>query len=306
MAVIFLFIDGVGLGDENEHNPWYIYETPGINQILNGKSLTHQAVGQYGHDTVLSALDATLGVSELPQSATGQATIFTGRNAPEAMGMHMNGLPNRELRAWVERDNLYTQFSQRKWSATFTNAYTTEFNKRAATQEGRISVSTAAILSSGSPLRYLPDLQRGEAVFHDLTRRTLKRFIPDMKEVTPELAAQHLWHISSVYDMVVHEFFLSDRAGHSQDPELVKWVIHHYDRFLAELVRVKKDEDTIVLVSDHGNSEDLRVPTHTYNEVPLLLIGDIEALFSLTHLSDLTHVKPLLHALVARKKESII
>jgi hypothetical protein len=302
MAVIMLFIDGVGLGDEAEYNPWVTNPTPHLRELLGGKPLSRRAVGRHGDEVLLLCTDACLGVPGIPQSATGQATIFTGRNAPQAMGAHMSGLPFRRLREWVEQDNLYTQFRDKGWRATFANSYTKEYFERPATKRGWISVTTAAIQSVGGPIRYLPDLLAGRAVYHDVTRRMLKRVVPEVEEIEPEEAARHLLGLAADHDLVVHEFFLSDRAGHKQDPELVAWVTEIYDRYLGEVVRGKKVSDTIVLVSDHGNSEDLRVPIHTENPVPTLVIGDVEAAGSVDDW-DLTCIAPLVHRLVERQKK---
>lgn len=302
IAVVLLFIDGVGLGDEADYNPWVTHSTPYLRQLLGGNSLSQQAVGAHGSDVLLLKTDAMLGVGGIPQSATGQAAIFTGRNAPAAMGSHMSGLPFRRLREWVQRDNIYRQFEQKGWRATFANSYAREYFERPATKRGWVSVTTAAIQSSQEPLRYLPELLAGKAVYHDLTRRTLQRFLPELEEIEPEEAAGDLWGIARDYHLVVHEFFLTDRAGHKQEPELVSWVIENYDRFLGELVRLKAAEDTIVLVSDHGNSEDLRVKTHTLNPVPTLIIGDVEAIAKMKNDHwDLTCIVPLLHLLVERQ-----
>ncbi|SFI60629.1 alkaline phosphatase family protein [Thermoflavimicrobium dichotomicum] len=299
MAVILLFIDGVGLGDEAEYNPWFTHATPHLRQLLSGHSLTRRAVGQHGEEILLLETDAKLGVPGIPQSATGQATIFTGRNAPLAMGAHMSGFPFKRLREWVERDNIYLQFEKKGWKATFANSYTKEYFERPATKRGWVSVSTAAIRSSKEPIRMLPDLLAGRAVYHDLTRRTLKRFLPDIAEISPEQAATDLWRIAQEAHLVIHEFFLSDYAGHKQDLKLISWVVETYDRFLGELVRLKKKEDVIVLTSDHGNSEDLRAKTHTENSVPTLIIGKRDGMANCELENwDLTNIAPLLHQLV--------
>jgi predicted AlkP superfamily pyrophosphatase or phosphodiesterase len=223
------------------------------------------------------------------------------------MGLHMSGLPFRRLREWVQEDNIYLQFEARGLRATFANSYAKEYFERPASKRGWISVTTATISSSREPLRYLPDLLAGQAVYHDLTRKTLCKFLPEVPEIEPEQAAEHMWNIAKYYHLVVHEFFLSDRAGHKQDQELVSWVIEKYDRFLGELVKRRKAEDTIVLVSDHGNSEDLRVQTHTKNLVPTLLIGNREAVEQSEKENwDLTCIAPLLHKLVQRQSEGQI
>jgi 2,3-bisphosphoglycerate-independent phosphoglycerate mutase len=298
VAVILLFIDGVGLGEREVYNPWFYYKTPHINELLDGKSLTREAVGKYGNDLLLLSTDAHLGIEGLPQSATGQATIFTGRNAPKAMGSHMSGLPFRRLREWVEQDNIYLQFESKGKRATFANSYTKEYFQRPASERGWISVSTAAICSSNEPIRYMDDLLAGRAVFHDLTRRTLRKYYKDVPEITPEEAARDLWSIAWESNLAVHEFFLSDYAGHKQNKELIEWVVSTYDRFLGELVRLRRGNDVIVLTSDHGNSEDLRVKTHTNNQVPTLIIGDCKVITEEEKAHwDLTCIAPLLHRL---------
>ncbi|QKG83343.1 hypothetical protein GXN76_01900 [Kroppenstedtia pulmonis] len=294
MSVMLLFIDGVGLGDEASYNPWYTCPTPHLENMLSGMSLVKNAVGRHSSDVILLETDASMGVPGLPQSATGQATIFTGRNAPKAMGEHQRGLPFRRLRNWVEQDNIYLQFQENDLRATFSNAYTKKFYDLPTTRKGWISVSTAAIQSTGQPLRMLEELLAGQAVFHDLTRKTLIHSHAAVEEISPEMAASHLLRLAEGYDLVIHEFFLSDFAGHKQDQDLIGWVTHHYDRFIGELVRSKGKQDGIVLVSDHGNSEDFRIKTHTYNSVPTLLVGDIFSEWKSRKGWDLTQIAPLL------------
>lgn len=300
-----LFIDGVGLGEEADHNPWFKLKTPNLRQILNGKSFTRSAVGKYNEELLVVETDACLGVPGIPQSATGQATIFTGKNAPQWVGAHMSGFPFPRLREWVKEHNFYRQFENRGWRATFANSYTKEFFTRKTTQRGWVSVTTVAIQSSKEPLRTYEDLVKGRAVFHDLTRETLRKHYPDLPEITPEEAARHLLGLALDYDLVVHEFFLSDYAGHKQIPELIQWVVETYDRFLGELVKRKSGKDSIVLVSDHGNSEDLRIKTHTKNPVPTLIVGEagVTAFEELKREKwDLTCIVPLLSKIVEKQK----
>ncbi|MFC4077584.1 hypothetical protein [Salinithrix halophila] len=295
MSVILLFIDGVGLGEEADYNPWYTVPTPRLEGILGGSSLVRRAAGSPAPHVTLLAADACLGVEGIPQSATGQATIFTGRNAPAAMGTHQSGLPFRRLREWVERDNLYHHFSSRGLTAAFANSYTPEYFERPKTRRGWISVSTAAAKSGEGKLLTLEDLLTGRAVYHDLTRRTLAKMRPEVKEIQPEEAARHLLGLARQHDLTVHEYFLSDLAGHRRDHELIEWVIRTYDRFLGAVLDGKKEEDTVILVSDHGNSEDFRVRTHTQNTVPLLLLGrGAETVGRYQKEWDLTCVAPLL------------
>ena len=199
MSVLLLFIDGVGLGDDAAYNPWAALPTPSLNDLLSGKSLTKAAVGRHGDGVLLLETDARLGVDGLPQSATGQATIFTGRNAPKFLERHMSGLPFQRLRQFVREDNLYLQLEREGFRPAFANSYTEEYFQRKATRRGWKSVSTVAIESATAPVRMTKELLEGKAVFHDLTRRHLQTFRPDIPEITPEQAARHILHLLAEY-----------------------------------------------------------------------------------------------------------
>ncbi len=291
------------MGDEAEYNPWFVLDPPNIRRILGDRPLCRGSAGYRTDRVKLLSTDAHLGVPGVPQSATGQAAIFTGKNAPREVGGHMSGLPFRRLREWVTEHNIYRQFRERGWRGTFANSYTPEYFDRPATRRGWISVTTAAILSIKEPVRMLEDLLAGNAVYHDLTRWWLRTHLPDVPAIEPEEAARHLLGLGRDADLVVHEYFLTDRAGHKRDPELVSRVVGDYDRFLGELDRLLSPGDTIVCVSDHGNSEDLRIPVHTENPVPTLIIGDVDAVRPEEEEHwDLMCIAPLLHRLVERSK----
>ena len=93
MSIIFLFIDGVGLAPPGKNNPFSVVATPCLSSLLDGKTLTLDAADRTYDRSSLLSLDATLGVKGLPQSATGQATLFTGVNAARLLGFHLRGFP---------------------------------------------------------------------------------------------------------------------------------------------------------------------------------------------------------------------
>ena len=96
MALIFVFLDGWGLGEPAGHNPQWAHPSPFLNRLL-GAPLTRTAV-QSGPRLLLRGVDAGLGVAGAPQSATGQTALFTGVNAPALLGEHMAAFPNGRLR----------------------------------------------------------------------------------------------------------------------------------------------------------------------------------------------------------------
>ena len=88
MKVLFLFIDGVGIRDAATDNP----VNPEVCPVLC------RLVSKHG-----KPIDARLGIDGPPQSATGQATMFTGVNCASAMGKHCEGFPGPNLRKIVTK-----------------------------------------------------------------------------------------------------------------------------------------------------------------------------------------------------------
>ncbi|MFM8426621.1 MAG: phosphoglyceromutase, partial [Chloroflexota bacterium] len=74
MKILFLFLDGIGLGEDNpETNPFLRANMPHLESLLGGQKMTKSAAPFEGDSILLKAVDPNLGVKGLPQSATGQA-----------------------------------------------------------------------------------------------------------------------------------------------------------------------------------------------------------------------------------------
>lgn len=292
MKVIFLFIDGVGVGSETADNPFLRLRLPFMEERLGGP-LFDGIPPFWRQDEAFFIADATLGVAGLPQSATGQTTIFTGQNASRRMGCHVSGFPLARLRRMLEEGNLFTWLTEQGRQCVFANAFTPEFFQLRTTRRGWVSCSTRAAWAAGLSLRTLDDLMAGRAVFHDLTRFWYRQRHPysSVPLITPQEAAAHLLAISREADFVFHEFFLTDVAGHAQDFSLLQDVLQQYDAFLQALEEARSPDVTLVLASDHGNCEDLSVKTHTTNPVPVWIRGPGAALLPKS-IDDLTHVAP--------------
>jgi len=72
----------------------------------------------------------------------------------------------------------------------------------------------------------------------------------------------------------MYEHFLTDLAGHAQDMDRAVEILENLERFLdAVLMALDLSVHTVVLVSDHGNLEDLSTHQHTTNPVPTLVWG---------------------------------
>jgi len=94
--LLFVFVDGVGIGGPGPENPFVDLGGPILGALAGRKPELPSGVA-------LAPTDATLGVAGLPQSATGQTAIFTGVNASALLGRHLWGFPNERLR--VARDS---------------------------------------------------------------------------------------------------------------------------------------------------------------------------------------------------------
>ena len=296
MRLLFIFIDGVGLGLEQSDNPFYTTETSGISSILEGRSLTASAAGFSGAQASLCSLDTTMGVPGLPQSATGQAAIFTGLNAPAYMGSHLNGFPDHKLRKLLAAKGLFRQLKSSRCEVIFANAYRPPFFDllRHGLPGTHYSCSTLITYYGGLPFFSLSDLVAGHALFMDITNDILQKMGFDVPLITPEEGAGRLLAISQNYDFTLFEYFLSDLAGHMADQSEAKRVIQILDRFIGTLAAKINFKDTILIIaSDHGNLENLSSRVHTLNKVPALLVGNRELRLLLQpKLHDLTDLLP--------------
>lgn len=258
MKVLFLFIDGVGLRPKAIDNPVNNEVCPALCRLIEKHS---------------RPIDARLGVEGLPQSATGQATMFTGVNCAAAMGKHCEGFPGPALRSIIEENNLFLQLKKRGRSIAFADAYLIDGAAELAAKRFK-SVTTVMALSVPETISTVADLMAERAVMQDLTRVTIQDRYPDIAVIPPQRAAEHLFAISRRHDFTLYEFFQTDVSGHSLDYPRACAVLRMYDRFLSALVRFAEAAGiTLVMTSDHGNVENMSERSHTLNPVPFIAFG---------------------------------
>ncbi len=296
MRLLFIFLDGVGLGADVSLNPFVSNPTPGLDYILEGRSLSSAASGFSGLKTTLLGLDAALGVPGLPQSATGQASIFTGTNAAAYHGSHANGFPGAKLRQLLASKGIFRELKRKGFKPSFANAYRPpffDFLNRGLPGE-RYSCSTLVAYYGGLTFNTFSDLSSGKALFMDITNELPQKMGYDIPVITPEEGAQRLIKISSHYDFTMFEYFLTDLAGHMGEEKETKRVITIVDRFIGALAKgADPNEVLLIITSDHGNIEELSTREHNLNQVPALLIGESLVRKTLApHLSDLTDLMP--------------
>ena len=276
MRAILIFIDGIGLGDNNPAtNPFVFSHTPNLSQVLGNRPLCMETAGFSDDKVSLLSLDATLGVPGLPQSATGQATLFTGENAASMLGKHLNRYPNKLLKELLRREGIFGQLLSADLAPAFLNAYQPLFFEELEKGLTRsYSCSTMLNYYAGLPFRTLNDIKEGRAVYMDITNEYLENMGQRVGIIKPEKAAQRLVETSYNYHFTLFEFFLSDVAGHLADRRQSEKIVGILDEFIGELLkRITTSETLLIITSDHGNLEEINHKDHTLNPVPALVAG---------------------------------
>lgn len=293
--LLFLFVDGVGLAPASDDNPLSSEPTPALRELLGGP-LTIEQVG--ARDGVLLApLDARLGVDGLPQSATGQTALFTGVNAPAALGHHVTAFPGPQLRSILAEHSVLKQVAEAGGRVTFANPFTRAYFERLESRRRRThSATTWAALAAGVELRGPKDLVAGRAVSWDVRRDRFQAALSDgegpVPEVSAEEAGRHLAALAGNHDLTLYETFLTDLAGHFRFGLTAADALARVDGLLAGLLAARPADLTVVLSSDHGNVEAGDHKRHTLNPVPLLAAGPVAARFA--GLEAITDVAPRL------------
>jgi len=271
--VLLFFIDGIGVGADD----------PGENPLATGRFPTLRLTrsrapeAKAGAPFLARGLDASLGVPGLPQSATGQTAILTGKNAPAIMGHHLSGFPGPTLRRVLFEHSLLKRIRVQGRSATFLNAFRPEYFEMTHAQR-RLSATSLATLASGARFRSWEDLLEGRAVTHDLTHWKVRERGYDLPLRTPEEAGSIIAAEAMQNDFSLFEYFETDRAGHARDRERAMRCLDDLNRALETvLAGVDLGKLTVIVVSDHGNLEDLTVGTHTLNPAIFAAWGPYQA-----------------------------
>jgi 2,3-bisphosphoglycerate-independent phosphoglycerate mutase len=295
VRLLFLFIDGVGLGPHDPGtNPLARASMPNMVALLGGKRLVAGSPPLETRRASLVALDAGLSVGGLPQSATGQAALLTGRNAPGELGYHYGPKPNPAVAEILRNGSLFSAVEGAGRRAAFLNAYPPTYFTAIGSGHRLYSAIPLAATSAGIPLRTMDDLYAGRAISADFTGQGWRDRLGlnDTPILTPEAAGARLAELAMAYDFSFFEYWPSDYVGHGQDMTAACQLLESFDRVLGGLLAAWDDDEGLILITaDHGNLEDLSVRGHSANRVPLLLIGSrAERRGFVKGAGDLTHV----------------
>ena len=305
MAVLFVFVDGVGAGAPD----------PAVNPLARAPFLLSRFADGSGTSLprggAAALADACLGVPGRPQSATGQSTILSGENAAAALGAHLLGFPSARLRAWLEARSVFRALRADGRRSLFANAFPVahlralgldaegepEFDPALVRRRARASATTVAYAAGGGRFATWADARAGRALTHDVTGARANAYGAGLPPRSPEEAAGILLGLAREHDLTLFEFFETDEAGHARSMEWALEALGRLERLLRALVEALPPGDSLVVASDHGNLEDLSHRNHTQNRVPVLGFGPAAA--RMAEVRDLTGIAPLLRALAS-------
>lgn len=280
--IFYVFIDGIGFGENDpEKNPFSRY-AKGIFLPLGGKSLPPDCPPRL-RELVYLKTDASMGIKGLPQSATGQTSLWTGINACRVLNRHMSGFPTFTLKRIIAKYSIVKVLEERGFKADLLNCYTPGFAEHVKKNPRQVSASTLIQMAGNKSLKGMDDLRAGKGLYMDISREFLRKFGRDYidkgdpilekqdpyktgKEIIPAVRADHT--------LCIYEYFLTDKVGHKMSWTGAERCIEDLEEFLLGVLEaMDPEEDQLILTSDHGNLEDLSVDIHTLNPVPTILYG---------------------------------
>jgi 2,3-bisphosphoglycerate-independent phosphoglycerate mutase len=269
-----VFLDGVGIGEEDaDANPFARALLPTLRELLGGSLPWLHGPVVRGPAAVALPLDATLGVDGIPQSGTGQAALLTGANAPRLFGRHFGPWTPVRLRPLVEEGSLLRRARDAGRTVAFANAYPRSWP--GAEGSRRVAGPPLAARGAGVLDRHEDALRAGRAVASEIVNDRWRRHLGDdtVPVVTEEDAGRRLAGIAAESDLTLFAHYATDTAGHRGGMAGAVAALERIDRFLAGVLGALPPSCTLLVVSDHGNIEDVR-SGHTRNPALAVAVGE--------------------------------
>lgn len=303
MHILLLFLDGIGLGDDDPTiNPFAAANLPTLTKLTNGQRWLRDIGRQESARSIFIPTDPRLGVPGRPQSATGQAAILTGLNVPQLIGEHYGPKPNPAIRSLLAEDNFFKQVIAHGKKAALLDAYPPVWHHDHNRGKSLRSSYQQAAYEAGQQLFDLEALKQGKALTPEWTGDAWRSYLKlnDSPVYTPYEAGQKLVQLSREYDFAMHSHWMTDMVGHRGPLERGVELLETFDGVMAGLLDAWDDDEGLVIItSDHGNLEDLGTRNHTENDVPTLIIGREKQAFA-EDFSSLIDIVPKMAELLFR------
>lgn len=272
--IMMVFVDGLGIGKNNpEINPLVLFKFDFFNFLGSVPTLRNSKI--FSEHFSVVPVNATMGVEGLPQSGTGQTAIFCGFNASKFIGKHFGPYPYSTLKPLIQEKNIFIELERRKLKTYFSNAYPERFFEYLRNGRRALSVTTFSYLAAGKKLNDFNKVLNKKAVTAEITNQIWNSKLGyNLQEISPEKAGKRFHEISREYNFNLFEYYLTDYAGHSQDFTYAFEVLDNLSKFLTGVIdSMNFSEETLIIISDHGNIEDLSVKGHTRNPALGVFVG---------------------------------
>ena len=294
--VHLFFLDGVGLGGPDPaENPFAAARLPNLAGLLGGAWYLDGRERLVGPRASLVPTDATLGLPGRPQSATGQATILTGRNVPALVGEHYGPKPNGAVADVIRAGTLFSEVMAAGGRAALITPYPDGYFAAVDSGKRLLSAVPLAATAAGLSLMNVADLRAGRAVSPDFTAQGWRDHLgySDVPVLSPEEAGRHIAAIAASYDFSFFEHWPTDQIGHRGGLDEAVAHLEHIDAVLGGLLSAWDDaRGLLIITSDHGNLEEKGHRQHTRNAVPTILVGRDHVAHAAT-IHDLTDIAPV-------------
>ena len=263
---LIIFLDGVGIGEKDStKNPFYHTPFNFFNEVFDDTPhLENQIISKNGK--YIFPIDACMEIEGLPQSGTGQTSIYCGFNASAEIGRHFGPYAHSALKPLIKEKNIFQTFKNKGLKVSFANAFPQVFFDYINSGKKRLNVTSVMSIDSEINFNDVDDLMNGNGLSAEITnRRWVEKMDYDIPIIVPEVAARRLLNIASKNDFTLFEYFHSDHLGHGRLAADKEQLLSDLDRFLYHILSNIDDEITLLICSDHGNLEDLSIKGHTLN-----------------------------------------
>lgn len=274
MSMIVCFIDGIGLTSPAA-SPWTSAHIPTLRRLLG--DVPHADLVVNLPHCHFHAIDATLGVAGLPQSGTGHTTLWTGMNAPSLLGRHFPAYPAPSQRDLIAEHSLFRRVRDAGYTSVIATVHRAPYWELVAQRQQRATAAALAAQAADLDLATIDDWLAGRAVTWDITGEYLQRWgaLVGHEPITAFAAGQRLADLARNYDVVHYECYLPDFVGHRRIEATPEHVLELIDQMLNGIIAHLHTNDSLIMVSDHGNLEEPDHKRHTYNPVPFLVYGNL-------------------------------